>query len=164
MTGVTINTTPLNLALNESEFYSHIPVLSCDYNSCNRLVLMLQTCSCHARHRWLHFKTLLVHILTARFCQSCSLLPKLVNVSGCLVAQFKVAVYPVNIGQCCPSVRHEGSFSTFGLVVGVVTFMIQYPLTKRLCGPWKLFERFAPAGNRATVPRLYSPQPWHYTD
>jgi hypothetical protein len=85
--------------------------------------------------------------MTARFFQSCCLLPKLVNVSRCLVTQFKVVVNPGNIGQCCPSARHEGSFSTFGLVVGVVTFMIQYPLTKRLCGSLKLFESFAPAGN-----------------
>jgi hypothetical protein len=81
-----------------------------------------------------------------------------------MVTQFKVAVNAVNIRLCCTLDRHEGSLLTFGLAVRVVTFMIQYPLAERLYGPWNLFGRFATAGNRTTVPRLYSPQPWHYTD
>jgi hypothetical protein len=66
VTAVTIHTTPLNLALNESEFCPHILVLcvcvsvfackcvcvcvcvSSDYNSCNRLFLMLLV-SCEAQ-------------------------------------------------------------------------------------------------------------------
>lgn len=94
----------------------------------------------------IHFKPPLVHILTSRFCQACRLFHILVNVAGYLVTQFKDEANAVNIRQCCPSARHEGSFSTFSLSVGAVTFAIQYPLTNRLCGPWNSHNRESNSG------------------
>jgi hypothetical protein len=120
-TAVTIHATPLNLALNASEFEPH----SCcvcvyrDHHSFSGTVLVLQTCYCHAclclyvyvsvcvcvcLCLWTKFKPPLVHILASRFCQ----LPKLVKVARCMVTHFKVAVIAVNIRQCCPLDRHEG--------------------------------------------------------